>query len=175
MKHSIFIVLLISIFSCSLSVVAQEELLPSNSYTEPCETVGHGQFRFWVGNWNVYDTLGNQVGTNKVQLILRGCVLSENWTSSSFGNGKSYNSYDPEFNSWLQTWVDQWGSTIHFKGHWVETKMIFKAEKEDSTGTLHYLMTFTPLPNGEVVQNWRATRDFETWTSMFYGIYRRKE
>lgn len=141
---------------------------------KPCDTEGHRQFHFWIGDWAVYDTSGKQVGENRVDLILGECVLAENWTSASGSQGKSYNSYDPTSNTWYQTWVDQQGSTIHFEGHWLQNKMVFRAEQADSSGTIMYRMSFTPQEDGSVIQNWKATRDLEQWTTLFNGIYRRK-
>lgn len=74
MRHSFFQVLIIGVLFSSLSVLAQEENQINEPIAGPCDSEGFEQFRFWVGDWNVYDTLGNQVGTNNVQLILKGCV-----------------------------------------------------------------------------------------------------
>ena len=47
----------------------------------PCDTEGHRQSHFWIGDWSVFDTTGKQIGENKVDLILGECELAENWTS----------------------------------------------------------------------------------------------
>lgn len=60
---------------------------------------------------------------------------------------------------------------FHF---WIGDKKVFLIEQPESSGTVLYGMTFTPMADGSVVQNWITTRDMETWTLSFYGIYRRK-
>ena len=140
----------------------------------PCDTEGHRQSHFWIGDWSVFDTTGKQIGENKVDLILGECELAENWISATGNRGKSYNSYDPASNTWYQTRVDEQGSTIHFEGHWVRDKLVFRAEQADSVGTIIYRLTFTPQPDGSMIQNREATRDLENRTTLFKGIYRRK-
>lgn len=70
----------------------------------PCDTEGHRQFHFWIGDWAVFDTSGVQVGENRVDLILNDCALAENWAASAGSEGKSFNSFDPSTNTWSQTW-----------------------------------------------------------------------
>ena len=140
----------------------------------PCDTEGHRQFHFWVGDWAVYDTSGVQVGENRVDLILNDCVLAENWTASAGSEGKSFNSYDPSTNTWSQTWVDGAGSTLSFKGHWKEDRMVFMGQGHNHQGPIYYRMNFIPQEDGSVVQHWAASSDLDEWQTLFYGIYRRK-
>ena len=132
------------------------------SFDSPCDTPGHRQFLFWVGEWNVYDTLGNQIGENTIELILDNCVLSEHWKSASGQEGKSYNSYDVKTDTWFQTWVDQSGNTIHFEGQWSVDRLVYKSEQKDQQGPFYYQMSFIPQNNGEVVQEWLVTAPDQT-------------
>lgn len=174
MKRTFLLVLLFVVFYGSATHLPTSRLNDLNPSKGPCDTEGHRQFLFWVGAWNVYDSLGNQIGENTIELILDNCVLSENWKSASGQEGKSYNSYDDKTDTWYQTWVDQSGNTIHFEGQWSGDRLIYKSELKAEQGPYHYQMSFIPQDKGEVVQEWLVTRDFVTWSTLFYGIYRRK-
>ena len=64
---------------------------------EPCKNAQanpeYRQLDFPVGGWNVYS--GKQkVGESSVRLILKDCVVFENWSGLQGGDGKSFNKYD---------------------------------------------------------------------------------
>jgi tetratricopeptide (TPR) repeat protein len=65
----------------------------------PCEhATENRQFDFWIGEWNVETTAGQPAGTSKVERILNGCALLENWSGG--GDGKSLNIYNANRNVW---------------------------------------------------------------------------
>lgn len=70
-----------------------------------CAAPAHRQFDFWLGQWNVFDPSGAQVGTNIVKGGLDGCAVEESWTDAGGGRGRSLNAYDSQTGSWHQTWV----------------------------------------------------------------------
>ena len=46
-----------------------------------CDAAVRRQFDFWVGDWSV--TVGGQpAGDNRIEKILGGCALLENWTGA---------------------------------------------------------------------------------------------
>ncbi len=64
------------------------------------------QFDFWVGEWDVYNNAnGNLAGRNRIESRENGCVLVENWTSSSGGTGMSMNYFDSLTEKWRQVWI----------------------------------------------------------------------
>ena len=74
--------------------------------TRACTGAEHRQFDFWVGEWDVYNNAnGNLAGRNRIELRENGCVLVENWTSSSGGTGMSMNYYDSLTEKWRQVWI----------------------------------------------------------------------
>jgi hypothetical protein len=53
------------------------------------------------------DEDGKPSGASRVERILDGCVIMENW--STVGRpymGKSFNTYNPSDKTWTQHWVD---------------------------------------------------------------------
>lgn len=73
-------------------------------------------FDFWVGDWDVT----NKAGENKIEKLLNGFLLLENWTSIGGGSGKSINHYDRDIRKWRQIWVDPSGGVIDAVGGWGE-------------------------------------------------------
>ncbi|MGB5237727.1 MAG: hypothetical protein WBN59_08855 [Flavobacteriaceae bacterium] len=67
----------------------------------PCCSEVHSAFDFWLGEWEVFNSEGAQVGTNKIVKEQNGCIISENWTSS---NGQFTGSSTNFYNSQLKQW-----------------------------------------------------------------------
>lgn len=147
--------------------------------TEPCRDIEHHseyrQLDFWVGDWEVFD--GTQkVGDSSVQLILKDCVVFENWTDVTGGQGKSLNKYNPTSKKWEQFWVEDNGATNYFVGSLVDGDMRYELTlpRKDG-GTLGRHMTFSRLPNGDVRQYSQGSTDGgKTWSTEYDFTYRRR-
>src|SRR6478736_3378295 len=81
---------------------------------DPCGDTASRQFDFWLGDWDVFDPAGKQVGTNRISLLY-GCVLHESWKAAKM-EGQSFNRYDAERGVWHQTWVDSSGGILMLEG-----------------------------------------------------------
>jgi hypothetical protein len=143
----------------------------------PCSSPEYAQFDFWVGTWDVTAPDGSAAGSNRIEKILNGCVLQENWSGAGGSIGKSFNMYYARDKTWRQTWVDGQGSRLDLAGGWADGKMTLKGETPGQGGKLvRHEVSWTPQPDGTVVQHWRASRDEgKTWTDAFLGIYKKRE
>jgi len=45
------------------------------------ENPKYQEFDIWLGNWDVFDKKGTKKGTNKVEKINDGCLITESWMS----------------------------------------------------------------------------------------------
>lgn len=145
----------------------------------PCSSEAYQQFDFWVGDWEVYHTTADTiVGHNRIEKILNGCVIMENWTGATGFEGKSINTYNPIDATWNQVWVDIGGATYHFKGKWEAGLMIMKGQTlgNNKQVTL-FEMSYTPnKKTGNVRQLWKQSKDNgENWVVIFDGIYKKKK
>lgn len=109
----------------------------------PCRGEGpHRQFDFWLGDWNVFNTAGSQIGTNIVTAGLDGCAVEEHWTDQSGRRGRSLNAWDAEDAQWHQTWVAVGLGHLRMAGNVVAETMVLEGRRVTAAGTL-LLDTYT--------------------------------
>ena len=139
----------------------------------PCELLAeYQQFDFWVGAWDVMSA-GQTAGENRIDKLVQGCMLVENWTSAGGGTGKSINYFDPGKRKWIQVWMDSGGGLIQVEGELVDGSMDFRGTHTYRDGRVEqYRMKFTPLEDGNVRQFIEQSKDDgETWYVWFDGSY----
>jgi hypothetical protein len=165
--HNMKLILLFCLLTSSLP--AQQ---PSH-----CASASHRQFDFWIGEWQVSDSLGRRLGSNRIERVLDGCVLHESWFGATGARGHSFNTFDPGDNKWRQTWVDNEGTVLMIAGGIVNGEMVMEGERRlaDGTQTLERI-TWTPNADGTIRQLWQSSRDRGMrWSIVFDGLYRRRE
>lgn len=140
-----------------------------------CPAEVRRQFDFWVGDWSVAVN-GQHAGDNRIDKILEGCALLENWTGTGGMSGKSLNFYDPAREQWHQTWVDDRGGSLELDGAFTGGSMVLSGTKQDKAGkkTINRI-TWTALPSGQVRQVWQTSSDGKSWSVAFDGLYTRKK
>ena len=143
----------------------------------PCQAgEAHHAFDFWIGEWDVSSN-GQQAGTNNIQPILGHCVIFEQWTSSTGGEGKSFNYYDPGYDHWRQIWVSDSGTVIEFTGKARDGGIFYTAETVNpADGSItHHKFEFTQNEDGSVRQFWATSTDNkETFNTIWDGHYEKR-
>lgn len=131
------------------------------------------ELSFWVGEWNVFDPGGTQVGVSRIESVERGCLIIENWSNMTGGTGRSINYVEPATRKWHQTWVDPSGTVVHYDGDLVDGVMRLAGTNTSSQGVVKQArMTLTPQPEGRVRQVIdHSTDGGKTWTLYFDGLY----
>ena len=166
--------------TCLLAAIGVLSSSVAQAQTPPppgCPAEVRRQFDFWVGNWDV-TVAGKPAGVNRIEKILEGCALLENWQGVGGMSGKSVNFYDPRRERWHQTWVDDRGGSLGLDGAFAGGKMVLTGTKKDPTTgkTTIDRITWTPLPADQVRQVWEtSTDDGKSWTVAFDGLYTRKK
>ena len=162
--------LLCFVFSISISLTAQNN-------QKPCSAPEASQFDFWVGNWDLYsaDTL---TGTNTIYKIMDGCTVQENFESKKSGySGKSWSVYNPQSQTWQQTWVDNQGGYIVLDGKFENGSMTLStAAKKIKNGKEQvYRMVYHNITKDSFDWDWESTTDNgTTWVSGWHIHYKRK-
>lgn len=162
---------LLSVFAVSHAGHAQQSRQPT-----PCTAMEHRQFDFWIGEWNVFNQQGQQVGTNRISRISNGCALLEEWQAAGGSGGKSINFFDAADQQWHQLWVGGDGTVLRIAGTLKDRAMqLVGGQRKTPRGTVRDRITWTPQKDGAVEQRWDISTDGgATWTTGFVGMYRRK-
>ena len=146
----------------------------------PCEhDPRYRRFDFWIGEWDVF-ARGRPAGTSRIDPLLDGCALLENWSGRQGLNGKSLNYLDPGTGKWKQTWVNDNGGILEY----VETdeapadasiRFLTHVPKPEGGETLRR-MTFTAVAPDTVRQVMEDSGDGgATWAPSFDGLYVRRK
>jgi hypothetical protein len=143
----------------------------------PCEQAEARQFDFWLGNWDL--TWGEEGrGTNRISLILDGCVIQEEFdgTPSISLKGVSISTFNAALGKWQQTWVDNSGGYLDFTGGFVDGKMILSREAIVQEKPIKQRMVFYNIAENELDWNWeRSDDDGESWQVVWHIHYQRKK
>jgi len=140
---------------------------------EPSE---YRAFDFWIGEWEVRTSDGELAGINRVAREYGGCVLHERYATDRGYSGESLNTYDVGRKVWHQTWVDSSGTLLLLEGGLRNGSMVLEGQTvgTDTQVTMHRI-TWTPNANGSVRQLWESTDANGRWSSVFDGMYTRKQ
>jgi hypothetical protein len=152
--------------------VAAQETTP-----RPCSDAEYSQFDFWVGEWRVTDPSGTDQGNNRIEKILGGCAIQENWAGAQGMTGHSFNFYAKRRGIWHQTWVDSNGLLLMLDGGLDNGTMVLRGQTpaRDGKGSMEHEISWEPLTDGRVRQVWRISSDGgSTWTDAFVGLYARQ-
>jgi hypothetical protein len=111
---------------------------PSLELTPPafCSAPEYRQFDFWLGDWDAFDqdNLSSAVARIKVERILDGCVLREDYQGAGGLKGQSFTLYDASRGSWHQSWVTNRGQLLIIEGAFDGAQMVLSGSEHTSTG-----------------------------------------
>ena len=136
------------------------------------------KFDFWIGEWNVYNPQKQKVGDSKIEKILKGAVILENWTGVNGYSGKSFNHYNMDKKKWVQYWVDQNSYSIYFEGNYDSTKkaiVYYSYDHAKDVSPFIRRLTFFNLGSDQVRQfSQRSTDNGKSWSTEYDFNYIRK-
>ncbi len=158
----------------SISASAQAPAVESRPCKEAPEFRG---MDFWIGEWEVETAQGNPAGKSKIELVLDGCIVLENWTGQNGYAGKSFNLFHRDSSKWEQIWVDNQGQVTRYDGEAKDGNIYYRTESigPDGKKTLSK-MTFFPKGPDQVRQFGERSTDGEaTWSVEYDLLYKRKK
>ena len=141
-----------------------------------CSAAEHHQFDFWIGSWRVTQH-GKLAGHSRVDALLDGCALLENWTGKGGSRGHSLNFYDPQRHLWQQTWIDNGAEALNLAGGLDHGGMLLSGTRVDARTrrTLIDRIAWTLQADGSVRQLWDQSHDQgRSWQVLFDGRYQRE-
>lgn len=152
----------------------------------PCEQdPKFREFDYWVGDWEVTPApapgapappTGRARPQSRIEKILAGCVIFENWMPPAGVGGKSFNTYNRVKKRWEQIWVDGSGNIVYFGGGLKDGNMEYTSESTLPNGQVQLgRMSYVKVSPDSVRQVWEMSTDGgKTWTRAFDGMYVRK-
>jgi hypothetical protein len=176
-KSAVFGSVILMMLLIGIVSLAQELAAQTPAGTSGCKSDARRAFDFWVGDWEVTTADGAIAGTNRVEKILDGCVVKENWVGSGGMRGESYNIFSQRRGKWHQSWVDTTGRLLLLEGGLKGGKMVLGGQMPGRDGkTVWHEISWEALDDGRVKQHWRASRDQgKSWNDVFVGFYARQE
>ena len=158
----------------SFSVSAQSNMVDSR----PCnESPEYRAMDFWIGEWEVETAKGAAAGINRIEPVLDGCIVLENWTGKNGYSGKSFNLFHRDTSKWEQVWVDNQGQMTRYEGEAKDGNIYYRSERVDPDGKkVPMKMTFFPKGPDQLRQLGEASTDGgKTWTTEYDLLYKRKK
>jgi hypothetical protein len=162
---------------------------PTSAVVKPaCASPEHRQFDFWIGDWDVAirarksptsDEWGEAKGRQRIEAILGGCAISENFSADGPKEpwaGKSYSSWQPQLGKWRQTWVDDGGSFLAFTGGVEDGVMTLYGEPRTVKDVSFQMrMVFKNVTADSLLWEWQRSADeWKTATVMMSIDYKRR-
>lgn len=176
MKKRSVCIIVISIFGMLLHC--------GHAQTDISELEPEAYFDFWVGTWDLTweDADGTTAhGRNRIERVLDGKVIKENFEANSGTNkgfaGKSYSVYQPRTETWRQTWVDNQGGYLDFKGRLEGNKRIFQRTGTNPRGeVVLQRMTFHDITEDSLTWDWEISEDDgQSWQLRWRIFYQRAQ
>lgn len=157
---------------------------PAHRAPAACTAPEARQLDFWVGDWDLTGRMRTADGwrdtpaTNQVRAILDGCVIEERFRLTDGAlKGLSVSAYDAQAAVWRQTWVDNQGGYLVFRGGMADGRMILATQPapQASGDTVVSRMVFRDFTADRFVWDWeRSSDNGRTWTLRWTLEYRRR-
>lgn len=157
---------------------ASRPIAPAQTTARPaaCTAPEYHQLDFWIGDWDAYDVgePAKPVARARVDRLLNGCVLKENYQGVNGGEGQSFSIYDSTRKLWHQSWVTNRGKLLVIEGQFQNGEMVLSGT--DYFTPIHPIIrgTWKPDPAAGGVRETvvTSTDNGATWKPLFDLIFR---
>lgn len=143
-----------------------------------CQGPEYRQFDFWVGDWDAFD-VGDpktKVARARVDLILDGCVLREDYQATNGLRGQSFSIYDASRKVWHQSWVTNRGKLLVIEGKFRDGEMVLSGVENTTDGkTKQVRGTWKAVAEGVRETAFVSTNDGKDWELWFDLVFRKHQ
>ncbi len=148
---------------------------PQSSNSPSCVAPEYRQFDFWVGDWDAYE-VGKpsvKVAHARVDRILDGCVLWEQYEGIDGSKGQSFSIYDASRKTWHQSWVTNRGQLLVIEGELQNGEMILSGvDHPVASIDRHVRGEWKPVNGGVRETAVRSNDGGKTWQPWFDLMFR---
>jgi hypothetical protein len=162
-----------------LAARPQQQILRSATQTQSakprsCTAPEYRQFDFWLGDWDAFDidSPGKPVARTRVDSILDGCVLREDYQAASGSQGQSFTIYDDSRKVWHQTWVTNRGKLLTIEGQFNSGEITMTGTDRVNGSERLVRGTWKPASDGVRETAVISTDGGKTWNPWFDLIFR---
>jgi hypothetical protein len=142
-------------------------------------------FDFWLGSWRLSwpaEQTGGQagaqgLGSNRITSLWDGRVVQENFsTDDGAFQGKSWSLYHAPSGEWRQTWVDNGGGYLLFRGGPTDAGFELRTDTVERNGKeLVNRMVFREITEASLGWYWQRSEDGGgSWHDVWTIRYRRE-
>lgn len=146
----------------------------ADSIPAACSTAEYRQFDFWLGDWDAFDVGGSTpVARVRVDSLLEGCVLRENYEGADGHKGQSLSIYDRSRKVWHQSWVTNRGELLTIEGKFENGEMVLSGAYLTADGKERRVRGIWKPEGAEVRETAVTSTDAgKIWTPWFDLVFR---
>jgi hypothetical protein len=145
-----------------------------SSKAAACSAPEYHQFDFWAGDWDSFD-FGSATKNARIRVdrILDGCALREDYQGADGHEGQSFSIYDASRKVWHQTWVTNRGELLIIEGKFESGEMVLSGSDLTPTGQHRQVRgTWKPVDGGVRETAVVSTDAGKTWQPWFDLMFR---
>lgn len=150
--------------------------IPAQQFSKPtfCSGPEYRQFDFWVGDWDAFDAgKAEVVARARVDRILDGCVLREDYERVNGLHGQSFSLYDASRRIWHQSWATNRGELLTIEGKLSDGEMVLAGTERAAKGAKKLVRGAWKPINGGVRETAVTSLDGgKTWQPWFDLVFR---
>jgi hypothetical protein len=140
-----------------------------------CTAPEFRQFDFWAGDWDAFDVdnPATPVARTRVERILDGCVLREDYQDTNGLKGQSFSIYDAGRKVWHQSWVTNRGQLLLLDGNMQDGEMVLRGSDHAADGKDRRVRGTWTAADGCVRESAVTSMDGgKTWKPWFDILFR---
>ncbi len=140
----------------------------------PCSGPEYRQFDFWLGDWDASDFGGKAVVARlRVDRLLDGCVLREEYEGVDGHQGQSLSIYDSSRGVWHQSWVTNRGELLTIEGTFQAGEIVLSGADHTADGKERRVRGVWKPEDGGVRETAVTSTDGgKTWKPWFDLVFR---
>jgi ketosteroid isomerase-like protein len=147
---------------------------PVQSPAPSCVAPESRQFDFWVGDWDAYDVDSptTVAARTRVDRMLDGCVLTEDYQGTNGLKGQSFTMYDASRKVWHQSWVTNRGQLLVIEGGLQAGEMVLSGVDHAAGEQTLVRGTWKPVDGGVRETAVTSADSGKTWKPWFDILFR---
>lgn len=165
----------LSAFAVLAGVASLSTSSATSANPPTCVAPKYRQFDFWIGDWDAFDIDDPRtvVARTRVDRILDGCVLLEDYHGANGSHGESFSIYDASRKVWHQSWVTNRGKLLVIEGGVEAGAMVLSGADRQADGKQRLVRgTWKPVSGGVRETAVTSIDGGKTWEPWFDLIFR---